>query len=196
LPEADVPTTRFVFLLALAILSSCGHAAHGTSRPNENDRAFIAAMIPHHELGIRMMDNAVPRVDDVRLRRMIFKMSAYHDADMHSMEHLLEEWRINPMVRFPGWVDPDALDALSLQAGRAYDVGWLALMIEHHQGAVALAEKQAARGMIDDLRSLAGRIEATQRAEIAAMTELRSLLCSAEPATTGCGGIAGPEGRG
>lgn len=189
-------TTRLVLLVTGFVVSSCGHSAHGADSPNDNDRRFIAAMIPHHELGIRMIDDATPRVDDVRLRRMIFKMSAYHDADMHSMEHLLGEWRVDPMARFPGLVGPDALAALSSLSGRAYDVGWLALMIEHHLGAVVLAKNQVATGGVDDLRSLARRIETTQRAEIDSMTELRRLLCADEPATPGCEGIAGPEERG
>lgn len=183
-------------MFAVSLLASCGHSAHGDGGPNDNDRSFIAAMVPHHELGIRMIDDAVPRVSDVRLRRMIFKMSAYHDAEMHVMQRLLDEWRVDPVAYFPGWIGPDALTALSSQSGRAYDVGWLTLMIEHHLGAVALARSQVATGGVDDLRSLARRIDATQRAEIDSMTQLRGLLCTDEPLAPGCEGIAVPVGRG
>jgi len=180
----------------LVALSACSHAAHGSAASSDIDRAFVAAMVPHHELGVRLIDDAVPRVDDVRLRRLIFKMASYHDAELHRMEHYLEDWGVEPLRRYPGWVDPARLSVQTMEIGRRYDVGWLVIMIEHHEGAVALATDQAGNGGVPELRSLASDIATAQSAEIAAMTELLVELCEESPRTPGCADIAGPAGRG
>lgn len=134
-------------------------------------------MVPHHELGIRLIDNAVPRVDDVRLRRLIFKMSAYHDSELHEMEHRLTKWGGTAAQRFPGWISRFEVDGLSQLSGAAYDVRWLELMIEHHEGAVTLADAEVARGADAELRALARRIAEAQRDEIEKMTTLLGELC-------------------
>lgn len=162
-------------LLAVAVagLMSCGGDSNG---PNDADRVFVGAMVPHHELGIDLIDDAVPRVDDVRLRRLIFKMSAYHDSELHDLENRAKEWGVETPQRFPGWIDPVELTALSALSESDYDVRWLDLMIEHHEGAVILADVEATVGSDTDLRSLARRIADAQREEISKMRELRGLL--------------------
>ena len=132
--------------------------------------------MPHHELGIELIDDATPRVDDVRLRRLIFKMSAYHDSELHDLENRAKDWGVATPQRFPGWIAPAELTELSALSGRDYDVRWLDLMIEHHEGAVTLADVEATEGSDSDLRSLARRIADAQRDEIDKMRELRGSL--------------------
>ncbi len=162
-----------VLLVAVGVLASCGDTPKG---PNDADRVFVGAMVPHHMLGIELIDDAVPRVDDVRLRRLVFKMSAYHDSELHDLEKRAKDWGVVSPQQFPGWIDPAKIDAMSRLSGTDYDVRWLDLMIEHHEGAVTLADVEASEGANDDLRSLARRIAEAQRDEIAKMRELRGSL--------------------
>lgn len=187
---------QLLAVLALVTLGACGHGGHGGDAPNDVDRRFVASMVPHHEIGVQMIADAEPRADDVRLRRLVFKMSAYHESELHAMAHHLDEWNLTPADRFPGWVDPAALRELSALTGPDYDVEWLRLMIEHHEGAIVLADEQTAAGAIAELRSLASGIAATQGAEIATMKDLLAELCESTPATSGCEDIAGLVGRG
>jgi uncharacterized protein (DUF305 family) len=126
-------------------------------------------MVPHHELGIELIDDAVSRVDDVRLRRLVFKMAAYHDSELHELKDRVASWGVTMSQRFPGWIDPAEMTAMSALSDTQYDLRWLDLMIEHHEGAITLAVVETTEGADDELRALARRIADAQRVEIAKM---------------------------
>lgn len=148
-------------------------------------------MAPHHRLGITLLENAVPRADDVRLRRLVFKMSAYHASEFHDLERRADEWNVTTSAQFPGWISNDDIDALGRLTGTAYDVRWLELMIRHHEGALTLAAAEIAGGSDGDLEDLAQRISTSQRDEIERMRLLVEELCAGN-----CGAIATPAGWG
>jgi uncharacterized protein (DUF305 family) len=137
-------------------------------------------MVPHHRLGIELLDDAVPRVDDVRLRRLIFKMSGYHGSEMHDLEKRMTGWSVAESVRFPGWISPSAVEELRELSGPDYDLRWLDLMIAHHEGAVTLADVEEAEGSDRRLRELARGIAIAQREEIDKMSQLRSAIAATE----------------
>ena len=137
-------------------------------------------MVPHHRLGIEMLEHAQSRVDDVRLRRLVFEMSGYHGDELHTMETRLTHDGLSEAGDFPGHIERERLTALDDVTGPAYDVGWLVLMIEHHHGAVELADAEFTRtegGSDDERRDLARRVAAIQRAEIDEMETLARFLC-------------------
>jgi uncharacterized protein (DUF305 family) len=49
---------------------------------------------------------------------------------------------------------------------------WLAMMIEHHEGAIAMAEQEIDEGASDRAVALAERIVADQQQEVATMRDL------------------------
>ncbi len=53
-----------------------------------------------------------------------------------------------------------------------FDAAWLNMMIEHHTGAIAMAQTELSDGNSADAKKLATSIVATQQAEIAAMQAL------------------------
>ena len=161
---------QLIAILTLAF-GGCGSADHAS----HVDRQFVAAMIPHHELGVELLEHAMPRVVDVRVRRLVFEMSGYHGAELNELHDHAAHVDHDTPSRFPGWIAPDRLDALTSLSGISYDVGWLELMIEHHEGAVELSVHQMAAGHDPDLTRMASRIEETQRAEI---DEMRGLLAA------------------
>lgn len=161
--------------IAMAIVGTgCGETA-----PSTADRIFVSAMVPHHQLGVQLLDNAVSRVDDVRLRRLVFKMSSYHESELHDLEKRRDKWNVTDSTRFPGWVSPDDLDELDALSGPAYDLRWLDLMIAHHEGAVTVADAEDSEGTDALLRTLARRISVAQREEIVKMTEVRAAIAGA-----------------
>ena len=56
--------------------------------------------------------------------------------------------------------------------GEKFDRAWLTMMIEHHQGAVEMAEKEIADGSNDEAVAMARTIVETQNAEISRMQQL------------------------
>ena len=64
------------------------------------------------------------------------------------------------------------MDALAASTGSGFDTMWLEMMIEHHTGAVAMAEDVKSSGANPDVEALADQIIAAQQAEIDEMTGL------------------------
>lgn len=175
-------SARIVGVLAIVTSASLVTGCSGTA-PSNADRIFVSAMVPHHRLGVELLDIAVPRVDDVRLRRLVFKMSAYHESELHDLERRLTDWGVAPSVRYPGWISDDDVNELSGLAGSDYDIRWLELMIAHHEGAVTLAAAEVGDGFDSALRALARRISVAQSEEVAKMRKLRAELCPPHPET-------------
>ena len=77
-------------VLVMSVATSI--AGCGGSAPTVVDARFVAAMPPHHRLGLEMIELGSPLVSDVEVRRLIFEMSGYHTHELHELEHLLEHW--------------------------------------------------------------------------------------------------------
>lgn len=172
---------RHLLLVVIGTVSiaACGHADGDSTNDTTNVDTFLAGMVPHHRLGLEMLEHAVPRVDDVRVRRLVFEMSGYHGDELHHWESQL--FHDAEVSIFPGWIAPDRLAALDDHTGPEYDVNWLVLMIEHHEGAIQLAADEltrVSRNSDPARHELAQRIAATQRAEIKEMRTLAQFLCS------------------
>lgn len=173
------------------LLVACGHR-HG---PSFESDPFLADMIPHHRLGIVLLEHAVPRVDDVRVRRLVFEMSNYHLDDLNHMQTTTSHDEVDESTAFPGWIAPERIAELDDHHGPAYDLGWLVLMIEHHEGAVKLADAELARsahGSDDDRQRLARRIATQQRTEIDQMYTLARFLCAEDPDLDQCDRVKAP----
>lgn len=163
-------------MVAVVVLTAaCGHH-HASSQPNEVDRWFVAAMVPHHRLGVELLEIAQPRVHDVRVRRLVFQMGDYHHGELHHLEHRLRAWAVSEATDYPGALAPTVLDELRATVGPDHDVAWLVAMIEHHEGAVAIAERQLREGSDDELRRLAAAVAEVQRADIDVMNDLVTTL--------------------
>lgn len=167
---------RVALLAAVAMLAAaCGHQ-HSSSQPNEVDRWFVATMVPHHRLGVELLEIAQPRVEDVRVRRLVFEMDGYHHSELHQLEHLVQQWDVAEASEFPGQLAPQVLDELRTTAGPRHDLAWLEAMIEHHEGALAITERQVRSGADADLRTLATAVAEAQRRDIQIMTGLARTL--------------------
>jgi uncharacterized protein (DUF305 family) len=129
-------------------------------------------MVPHHQLGIEMIDSAVLRSDDVRLRKLVFQMQSYHEHELHELSSRLQQWEISPAEIFPGSIDPSRLAAIDQLSGPAYDIAWLDAMVEHHEGAIAIGKEEIASGQLPDLIDVAKKVVSTQQAEIIEMKQL------------------------
>ena len=172
---------RHLVLVIVGTLSTaaCGHAHGESTNDMTNVDTFLAGMVPHHRLGLEMLEHAVPRVDDVRVRRLVFEMSGYHGDELHQLESHLSHGA--EASTFPGWIAHDRLAALDDLTGPEYDANWLMLMIEHHEGAIELATDELTRVTRPSEAAhhdLARRIVVTQGAEIDEMRMLVGSLCA------------------
>jgi uncharacterized protein (DUF305 family) len=62
--------------------------------------------------------------------------------------------------------------SLTTLSGAEFDREWLTMMIEHHEGAIEMAESEISDGSNPDVVEMARNIVTTQRDEIARMEQL------------------------
>lgn len=163
---------RLMVVVAASMLAVLPAGCGMGDEPSSADVQFVAAMVPHHRLGLELIALAEPRAADVRLRRLVFEMTAYHHEELHALETRLDEWGTAASEDFPGAVAPEQLAALAVATGGAFDRAWLVAMIDHHQGAVDLAGDYQRTATDAVLRDLARRVEEVQRTELDAMRTL------------------------
>jgi uncharacterized protein (DUF305 family) len=164
---------RLVLPISLMLIClACG------SHQNSADRQFVAELVPHHQLGVQLIDHAILHASDVRLKRLVFEMSSYHHADLHNLEHWKMEWGVTLSKDFPGHLSNTELTMLEEQDGVDYDIYWLGLMIKHHDGALMIADQLLSGSSNFSTRSLAFKLQEIQTAEILEMKDLHQKLCS------------------
>jgi len=162
---------RALLLVMMLAVGCGGHGQH-----HEADARFVATMVPHHRLGLELLALAEPRVDDVRVRRLVFQMSGYHHDELHQLEHHLAGWGLAEAEDYPGHLPPKVLTELAGTRGPDHDRAWLMAMIEHHEGALVIAHRQLDKGRDADLRRLAAGVVEVQRIELDRMRELLEVL--------------------
>lgn len=165
---------RALVLCVTLVLSACGGDAP-TTTPTDVDRQFVADMIPHHHLGMELIDQATRRVDDTRVRRLVFEMSNYHQSELDQLHEWAREWNVVPVDDFPGRIETDQLADLAALSGVNYDRRWLELMIEHHEGTLDIAQRQIDRGSVDASIDMADAVREVQTKDIG---DMKSLLAS------------------
>lgn len=173
-------------LLAMALLATgvvgCGggDGSSGGGDPTPAaaevpfDRAFIDAMIPHHESAVAMAEVALQRgLDSPELRQLAEDIVIAQQAEINQMR----EWRT---AWYGTGSDPSALETLGLnpkEAGMDHDVAELrrasdvdatfaSMMIPHHEGAIRMAKLAEEQARHPEVRGLAQRIVEAQEQEI------------------------------
>ncbi len=180
---------KLVVLLAAVLLGAVACGDDGTTSSEGEtpvasgevpfDRAFIDAMVPHHREAIAMAEAASERLlSQPELVEIANDIISSQQLEIDQMLDWREEWFGS---RTLGPVEPEVLgvpeDALGMehdtaeQVANAADVDatFAALMIPHHEGAIAMAESATRRGQHNELRDLAARIIDAQEREIEVM---------------------------
>ncbi len=144
------------------------------------DRAFIDAMVPHHESAIAMAQEAKQAgLSQPDLVKIADDIIATQQAEIDQMLAWREEW----FGAGPRESEEEALAVLGLSAEEAgmmahegelpgaedVDKAFAEMMIEHHEGAIKMAQLASARGGHDETRQLAEAIIAAQAREIEIM---------------------------
>lgn len=73
------------------------------------------------------------------------------------------------MHNMPGMMSNEQIESLKALSGKEFDRQWLTMMIDHHSGAIAMANTELAGGTNSVVKELAGAIATAQQAEIEQM---------------------------
>jgi uncharacterized protein (DUF305 family) len=165
--------------------ASSGAGSPGTTTGDHNgaDVAFATGMIPHHAQAVAMADLALDRATTEPVRSLATRIKAAQDPEIRTMSGWLTAWgEPAPHVDAAsgahapsghgGMMTDGEMAALGTAAGPAFDRMWLALMVRHHEGAVAMARTALQTGRHPDARQLARAIIDGQTKEISTMKRL------------------------
>jgi uncharacterized protein (DUF305 family) len=159
----------------------------GEAEHNDADTTFAQMMIIHHEGAIEMAELAMTSASTGEVRALGERIAAAQGPEIDTMSGWLDAWEEDQPdeadmtgmghtgMEMDGMDQEAVMAELSGLTGPAVDRRFLELMIEHHRGAITMAEVQRAEGMNPDAIQLAGAIIDAQTAEI---TEMDNLLRS------------------
>ncbi|MCQ0025427.1 DUF305 domain-containing protein [Streptomyces somaliensis DSM 40738] len=182
---------------AAVLLTACGGNGDGTAgqgghtaespsaaasqgRHNAADVAFARAMIPHHRQAVEMAALAPGRAESAQVAKLAEDIRKAQDPEIETMSGWLASWGVevpeegaaDHSAHGDGMMTAGQMAELQSSSGKEFDTAFMEMMIKHHEGAVAMAGTERAKGAYEPARRMAGAIITSQTAEIARMNEL------------------------
>ncbi|MFC9968486.1 DUF305 domain-containing protein [Nocardia ignorata] len=143
---------------------------------NDADVTFLQMMYPHHAQAVEMSEMVPSRTQNQQLIALAAQIEQAQAPEMRQITDLLTSFgKPAPSAEghgghgMPGMMTEEQMSALAAANGAEFDRQWLQMMIEHHQGAVAMAQTELAEGTNPEAKQLATKIVADQEGEIATM---------------------------
>ena len=190
-------TRKFVLVSAAAAvaltLSGCAGGMSGmdmsasdapdtTSEPvatdfNDADVTFAQMMIPHHEQAVEMSEMLLAEDGiDERVRDLAARIKDAQQPEIDQMRKMLSDWGQDDSgmggMNDGGLLSDEDMTALEDATGDDAARLFLEQMTVHHEGAIEMAEAEAADGENAEAKELAETIVAAQTDEIAVMQGL------------------------
>ncbi|MEU1850757.1 DUF305 domain-containing protein [Streptomyces sp. NPDC019990] len=151
---------------------------------NDADVMFAQMMIPHHDQALEMSKLVDGRASDAEIKALAADIEKAQDPEIQTMKSWLKAWgkpesaeeSMPGMDHGSGGMDHgsgmsgmmSAQDMQKLQAakGTEFDRMFAEMMIEHHKGAITMAEDEQKNGRNATARKLAADVVKTQAAEV------------------------------
>ncbi|WMD08473.1 DUF305 domain-containing protein [Streptomyces sp. FXY-T5] len=167
------------------------HAPAGSPSPagahNPQDVAFAQGMIPHHRQALEMARLAADRASSGTVKDLAKRIEKAQDPEIRTMSGWLKTWGEkvpegtgaggtdhsgSGHSGMPGMMCGEDMAALEKLTGKAFDVQFLTMMVEHHEGAVEMAGTERSKGRHTAAKAMADDIVTAQNAEISEMNKL------------------------
>ncbi|NYG55348.1 DUF305 domain-containing protein [Nocardioides perillae] len=184
-------------LLAAITLAACSsdEASSGADH-NEADVAFASDMIVHHAQALDMAQMVDGKEVSSEVEELAAEIEAAQAPEIEQMSGWLEQWGedvpdpaamdhsgmdmgsgdMGMDMEMPGMMTAEDMAALETAEGAQFEQLWLSMMVEHHQGAIEMAETEQDQGEFDPAVDLAGEIADAQAEEIERMQALLEQL--------------------
>jgi uncharacterized protein (DUF305 family) len=148
---------------------------------NAADEMFLAGMIPHHEQALEMAQLVLAKDGvDERVVALAERIQAAQQPEIDLMASWLEEWGLDSDLGgmegmdhgSDGMMSDQDIAALEAASGSEASRLFLTQMIQHHTGAIVMAQQELANGRDPKVLELAQQIIDAQTAEIEEMEQL------------------------
>jgi len=176
---------------------AAGTAEVSTTEHNDADVTFASDMITHHAQALSMVDLTLNRTLDPEVQALAEDIRDAQAPEIETMADWLTTWgedvpatmrdhvngghdmddmsdNMDDMDHddMPGMMSADDIDELENASDVQFQDMWLEMMIEHHEGAIEMAETEQADGQFKDAVDLAGQIIDAQKKEVVTMNDL------------------------
>ncbi len=145
---------------------------------NDADVTFAQDMIPHHRQAVSMADLADTRASSQEVKDLAAQIKAAQDPEITKMTGWLKNWNqptqmsgMNSMD-MAGMMSDTQMSDMTAASGAEFDSMFLTMMIEHHKGAIEMANTEISDGKNPEAIALAKAIVKAQQAEIETMQAL------------------------
>ncbi len=177
-PRAFLPA---LLALAMTVAAGCGGdsstVASETPVGNPTDRAFVAAMVPHHRSAVDMAAVASQEGESRFVKDLAADITRSQNAEIEEMERIdaqLADAGIE--MGDPGMAGQTMgmdmeMSADALRGAKPFDEKFIAMMVPHHESAIEMARMELEQGSNPELKQLAEEIIAGQEREVKAMRE-------------------------
>ncbi|MFF4694181.1 DUF305 domain-containing protein [Streptomyces chattanoogensis] len=157
---------------------------------NDADVKFAQMMIPHHQQAVEMAELSGSRAADKEIKELSAAIERAQGPEIKTLQGWLKAWGKPESMDhgMPGMhhgsggsgmsgimSEKDMAD-LKASKGTAYDKKFAAMMTEHHNGAISMAEDEQKNGRNADAKKLAGAIIKGQTAEVGKFRKLLGRL--------------------
>lgn len=154
------------------------HGTTDTSTPaatrsdfNAADVSFLEMMYPHHAQAVKMAELVPSRSQNQQLITLAENVKKAQSPEMAQITTLLQSFgKPAPSAgmghAMPGMMTDEQMSKLAGLHGADFDTLWMQMMIEHHQGAIGMANTELAQGTNAEAKALAQSIVTAQQTEI------------------------------
>ena len=159
-------------------------SATNTGAHTDADVAFAMGMVPHHQQAVDMADMILGKDGiDAKVITLATAIKAAQGPEITLMTGWLDAWGspldsmggMHDMGSGNGMMSADDMTKLDNASGTAAAKLFLQQMIQHHEGALVMAELEIADGTNPDALKLAKSIVTSQTAEL---VEMKTILAS------------------
>lgn len=167
-------------LVASACSSEGGSTTNGEDH-NSADVAFATAMISHHEQAVEMADIALERGQDPQVKELAEQIKGAQQPEIDQLTEWLTGWDEPVPTDYieghgghdmSGMMSAEDMEMLQQTSGAEFDTMWLEMMIEHHKGAVEMAQTEQSDGVYPAAIEMAEQIISSQEVEIDQMEQM------------------------
>jgi uncharacterized protein (DUF305 family) len=161
--------------------SSSATPSPNTGPHNDADVTFAMEMVPHHQQAVEMADMILAK-DGINgaVVALAETIKAAQGPEIDTMQSWLDGWGVGTsasgmegMDHGTGMMSADDMTALDNATGNHASTLFLQQMMQHHQGAIDMANLEVGNGENPDALALAHKIVKDQTAE---MVEMQTLL--------------------
>ena len=143
-----------------------------------SDKAFIDAMVPHHQGAIAMAEVALKNAEHEEIKELSRNIISSQQAEIEELKSIKQEefgtsnvpmeMSMEQMRGMSMMMDPQ-----SLAKENPFDEAFIDAMIPHHQSAIYMAQVASEKSKIPEIKELAQNIVSAQKREIQQMKRWR-----------------------